>query len=99
MQNKYLNLVAVSNCTTCGGFLRDPFDLSSTSSSGCQCNTGGLVTEGAALPTDTCCVSSVNGQVGIVNLTTANIPAATGYSYYSNALVAAFISAATNALL
>jgi len=85
----------VSNCTTCGGFLRDPFDLSSTSSSGCQCNTGGLVTEGAALPTDTCCVSSVNGQVGIVNLTTANVPAATGYSYYSNALVAAFISAST----
>ena len=85
----------MSNCTTCGGFLRDPFDLSTTTSSGCQCNTGGLVTESSALPTDTCCVSSVNGQVGVVNLTTANVPAATGYSYYSDTLVAAFIDATT----
>lgn len=85
----------MSNCTTCGGFLRDPFDLSTTTSSGCQCNTGGLVTEGAALPTDTCCVSSVNGQVGVVNLTTANVPASGIYQYYSDSLVAAFIDATT----
>lgn len=85
----------MSNCTTCGGFLRDPFDLSTTTSSGCQCNTGGLVTEGAALPTDTCCVTSVNGQVGVVSLTTANVPEAGGYNYYSNSLVAAFIDATT----
>ena len=85
----------MSNCTTCGGFLRDPFDLSTTTSSGCQCNTGGLVTEGAALPTDTCCVTSVNGQVGVVNLTTANVPAAGGYNYYSNSLVGAYLSNTT----
>ena len=83
----------MSNCTTCGGFLRDPFDLSSSSSSSCQCSTGGLVTESSALPSDTCCVSSVNGQVGDVTLTTADIPAAGGYNYYSNTLVAAFLSA------
>ena len=85
----------MSNCTTCGGFLRDPFDLSTTTSSGCQCNTGGLVTESSALPTDTCCVSSVNGQVGVVNLTTANVPASGIYQYYSDTLVAAFIDATT----
>lgn len=83
----------MSNCTTCGGFLRDPFDLSSSTSSSCQCNTGGLVTEGSALPTDTCCVSSVNGQVGAVTLTTADIPAAGGYNYYANSLVGAYLSA------
>lgn len=76
----------MSNCTKCGGSLVDPFDLSGVSSNTCQCNTGGLVIEGGALPSDTCCVSSVNGKTGDVVLTISDIDLL-GNLFFTNQLV------------
>lgn len=63
----------MSNCTSCGVSLTSPFSLDDPTGVCEQCSTGGLLVESAALPTTSCCVSSVNGETGAVVLTISDI--------------------------
>jgi hypothetical protein len=84
--NKSLkNVVVMANCTTCGGTVSNPFDLSQTSTDSCQCNVYGLVPEQSE-NTNGCCVVSVNGKTGKVVLTINDIDLGDNV-FYSNTLV------------
>ncbi|RUP42217.1 MAG: hypothetical protein EKK63_02650 [Acinetobacter sp.] len=61
----------MASCTTCGGTISNPFDLSQVSTNSCQCNLAGLAVEGDA--SSECCVESVNGKTGKVVLTINDI--------------------------
>lgn len=75
----------MANCTSCGGSIADPFDLSTISESTCQCNSNGLVTQTES-DEHTCCVVSVNGLRGAVALTIDDIDLL-GNQFYSDELV------------
>lgn len=74
----------MANCSTCGGSVSNPFDLSSVSTDTCQCNLSGLVQ--TAPGTSECCVVSVNGKTGEVVLTINDIDLGDNL-FYSDELV------------
>jgi hypothetical protein len=72
----------MSQCTTCGGtvLVNNPLGIQEQVSDACICTNGGLVLQEQPnqIPgtggNQACCVVSVNGKDGIVNLTTSGIP-------------------------
>ena len=77
----------------CGGtiLVNNPFGIQEQVSDACICTNGGLVlqeqesqnnVENSSAPD--CCVVSVNGKDGVVNLTTTNIPEGTNLYFTNN---------------
>lgn len=91
----------MGQCTTCGGtiLVNNPLGIQEQVSDACICTNGGLVLQEQESQNSTgnpsnqkCCVVSVNGKDGVVNLTTTDIPEGVNL-YFTNSRARQTISA------